>query len=129
MVVQTGEAEMSIYCQPGYAQALLNHTWPVFIELDGFAFPFSRHMKVEKWLPSHLPLPAKKLSSIIHLCEGEIKIRIVGMGDGISCRGYPWKEVQSVIGNEIFQEVFWNGSSDVSDLSGSGQNAGLLKGC
>jgi len=28
------------------------------------------------------------------------------------------EEVQSVIGNEISRDVFWNGSSDVSDLSG-----------
>ncbi|MBD3630471.1 hypothetical protein [Cyclobacterium sp.] len=115
-VVQTGETEMSIYVNQDYAQASA-HLHRYSLRLDGFA-SLSAGYEGGEMLTKPFVFEGQNLElNYSTSAAGEIRIELLD-GDGNKLPGYSMEEGQLVIGNEISRKVLWNGSSDVSDLSG-----------
>lgn len=115
-VVQTGETEMSLYVNQDYAQPSA-HLRRYALRLDGFA-SLSAGFEGGEMLTKPFTFEGEKLElNYSTSAAGEIRIELLDE-NGNKLPGYSMEEAQPVIGNEISREVYWNGSSDVSDLSG-----------
>lgn len=115
-VVQTGEAEMSVYVNQDYAQPSA-HLRRYALRLDGFA-SLSAGYDGGEMLTRVFVFEGSALNlNYSTSAAGEIRVELLD-GEENKIPGYSMEEARPVIGNEISREVFWNGSSDVSDLSG-----------
>ncbi|KAA3610698.1 MAG: hypothetical protein DWQ05_21915 [Calditrichaeota bacterium] len=115
-VVQTGPEEMSVYVNQDYAQPTA-HLRRYSMRLDGFASlnaPYSGGEMITQ------PFTFKGGSLFLNFATsaaGGIRIEILdAAGEPIS--GFELAKSQEIIGNEIERAVYWNASSDLSDLAG-----------
>ncbi|SHN25331.1 hypothetical protein SAMN04488057_11412 [Cyclobacterium lianum] len=116
-VVQTGETEMSIYVNQDYAQPSA-HLRRYALRLDGFA-SLSAGYEGGEMISKPFIFEGEQLEvNYSTSAAGEIRIELLD-GFGNKLPGYSMEEAQPVIGNEISRFVFWNNSSDVSDLAGN----------
>jgi len=115
-VVQTGEAEMSIYVQHNYAQASA-HLRRYVLRVDGFASvnaPYQGGGVTTKGLKFK---GKKLLLNFATSAAGSIKVEIQDK-EGKPIPGYTLKDCKELVGNFIEREVSWKGSTDVSSLEG-----------
>ena len=115
-VVQTGEAEMSLYVQHDYAQPTA-HLRRYSLRLDGFA---SIHAPYEGGSFTTKPFTftgRKLLLNFATSAPGFIKVEIQDVG-GQPIEGYNLKDAKELIGNYIDHPAAWKNGTDVSSLSG-----------
>ena len=115
-VVQTGEAEMSLYVQHDYAQPTA-HLRRYSLRLDGFA---SIHAPYEggSFTTKQFTFTGRKLLlNFATSAPGFIKVEIQDVG-GQPIEGYNLKDAKELIGNYIDHPAAWKNGTDVSSLSG-----------
>jgi hypothetical protein len=115
-VVQTGEAEMSLYVQHDYAQPTA-HLRRYSLRLDGFA---SIHAPYEGGSFTTKPFTftgRKLLLNFATSAPGFIKVEFQN-ADGKPIKGYSIKDATELIGNYIEHPAEWQHGTDVSTLSG-----------
>lgn len=115
-VVQTGPDEMSIYVNQDYAQPTA-HLRRYSLRLDGFA-SLSAGYEGGELVTKPFVFEGKTLEfNYATSAAGEVRVALLDE-EGAEIPGFSMKESQELIGNELAKKVNWNGSTDVSSLSG-----------
>jgi hypothetical protein len=115
-VVQTGPDEMSIYVNQDYAQPTA-HLRRYSLRLDGFA-SLSAGYEGGELLTKPFVFEGKTLEfNYATSAAGEVRVALLDE-EGAEIPGFSMKESQELIGNELARKVNWNGSTDVTSLSG-----------
>jgi hypothetical protein len=115
-VVQTGKEEMSIYVNQDYAQPNA-HLRRYSLRLDGFV-SLSAGYDGGELVTKPFVFEGKSLEfNYATSAAGEVVVELLDEG-GQEISGFSKDESQALIGNELAKIVYWNGSTDVSSLSG-----------
>lgn len=115
-VVQTGETEMSIYVNQDYAQPTA-HLRRYSMRLDGFTSISAPYTGGEFTTKPFVFEGSNLELNFSTSAAGEISIEILDEKGG-NIPGFTMDDFHMLIGNEISRKGFWNGSDDVSSLSG-----------
>jgi hypothetical protein len=115
-VVQTGADEMSIFVNQDYAQNTA-HLRRYSMRLDGLA-SLSAGYSGGNLVTKPFVFEGNSLEiNYSTSAAGEVRVALLDEG-GREIPGFSLQESQELIGNEITRTVYWNGSTDVSSLSG-----------
>ncbi len=115
-ILPTAPAELSLYKQAHYAQPSLNLV-RYTLRTDGFV---SVNAPFDGGGFETLPLVFSGSELVLNIstsAAGHIRAAIVD-GDGIPIPGYSIEDADDIVGDDIARTVSWNGSTDVSRLSG-----------
>jgi len=115
-VVQTGEAEMSLYVQHDYAQPTA-HLRRYSLRLDGFASIYAPYQGGSITTKPFTFTGKKLLLNFATSAPGFIKVEIQDAA-GKPITGYGLKDAKELIGNYIEHPGAWQNRTDVSSLSG-----------
>jgi len=115
-VVQTGEAQMSLYVQHDYAQPTA-HLRRYSLRLDGFASIYAPYEGGSITTKPFTFTGKKLLLNFATSAPGFIKVEIQET-DGESSAGYCLEDAKELIGNYIEHPAAWRNRTDVSSLSG-----------
>jgi hypothetical protein len=115
-VVQTGPEEISLYVNEAYAQPAA-HLKRYTLRLDGFA-SLNAPYKGGEVLTKPFVFAGKELEiNYATSAAGAVRIEVQDEA-GTPVPGFTLQEAGIMIGNEVGRTVRWNGSADVSSLSG-----------
>lgn len=115
-VVQTSDAEMSVYVNENYAQPTA-HLKRYSMRIDGFA---SLHTGYDGGTMTTKPLvfSGKELEiNYSTSAAGSVRIEIQDQNEK-PIPGFEMENCQEIIGNEIERIVFWRGNPDLKALAG-----------
>ena len=115
-VVQTGEAEMSLYVQHDYAQPTA-HLRRYSLRIDGFASIYAPYEGGSITTKPFTFTGKKLLLNFATSAPGFIKVEIQD-AKGKPIRRYSQQEAEELIGNYIEHPAAWRHGTDVSSLSG-----------
>ncbi|WP_339926015.1 hypothetical protein [uncultured Cyclobacterium sp.] len=115
-VVQTSEYEMSIYVNQDYAQSTA-HMRRYSMRLDGFSSLTAGYGGGEM-ITKPFVFDGKALElNFSTSAAGEVFVELLDE-KGNKIPGFSKEECQTIIGNELARNVYWNKNTDVSKLSG-----------
>jgi len=115
-VIQTGEAEMSIFVQRHYSQTSA-YLERMTLRLDGFA-SLNAGYDEGQMITKALDFTGNKLElNYSTSAAGRIKVEMLDES-GTPIEGYGIDDCDGLIGDEISGHVSWNGSTDLSKISG-----------
>lgn len=116
-IVPTGDREMSIYVQTSYGQpaaALQRYA----LRPDGFVAVEAPYAGGEMTTKT-VTFTGKSLHlNYATSAAGSIRVELLD-GDGVVIPGYEADKCFEIIGNQLDRAVEWNGSTDISALSGT----------
>ena len=115
-VIQTGETEMSIFVQRNYAQTSA-YLERMTLRLDGFT-SLNAGYDEGHMVTKTLDFTGNKLElNYSTSAAGRIKVEMLDES-GTPIEGYGIDDCDGLIGDEISGHVSWNGSTDLSKISG-----------
>jgi len=115
-VIQTGDTEMSIFVQRNYAQASA-YLERMTLRLDGFA-SLNAGYEEGQMITKPLDFSGNKLElNYSTSAAGSIRVEILNES-GTPIDGYSLDDCDGLIGDEISGYVSWQGSTDLSKISG-----------
>ena len=115
-VIQTGETEMSIFVQRNYAQTSA-YLERMTLRLDGFA-SLNAGYDGGQMITKTLDFTGNKLElNYSTSAAGRIRVEMLDES-GTPLEGYTLEDCDGFIGDEISGNVSWNGSTDLSKISG-----------
>ncbi len=115
-VVQTGDAEMSVYVNQDYAQPTA-HLRRYSMRLDGFASVRAEYEGGE-FVTQPLVFAGQQLAiNFATSAAGGIRVEVID-AEGQPMAGYSLAEAREQIGNELQRIVSWQGGSDLKGLAG-----------